>query len=874
MANSTVDGSVVVGVDMNISAAEKKLSKLTKDIEDTEREVEDLTKKQEAGKQKGILDAAEIEKERRKLQEMKDYLDEIKNKVKGKNISIETREAYKAQILNLKEEISEQKKRVNMLQHDWNKLEDSVDQYGKKIEEANERLSQQKTAAGILESEIDTAKLDRFLGAAEQKISSLSSRIASAFSFTVSKSFDLAKSFSKNVISSAKSLNVFSKLTETLSKKLHYLSRIIKRAFVFTLIYKGLSEVRRQMGAYLTVNAQFSSALGSLKGVLLTAFQPIYDTVLPALTALMNILSRVIAAISQFTSVLFGTTAKQAQKNAKALYNQANALKATGSAAEEAAGSLAGFDEINTIQTEKSGGGGGGANAGALFDWEYEDTPFPDWGEAFSSFLDKMLGNIPKLENAFGKFADWLNGLTKKLYDMFTFPGVLEKVEQLGRDLANAFNHLVDLINWYQLGQALGAGLNLALQFLTEFIYTFDWINLGNSLAMLVNGLVSEVDWYDFGRLLWAGFKIGIETLAGFLLGLDMVQLAKAASNIAIGFFDSITETIQKIDWKQIGVQIATFLANIEWAAVAESCFTAIGSAFGAATAFLWGLIKDAWSQLVDWWRETAFEDGKFTFTGLLEGILSVVKNIGVWIKEHIFDPFVNGFKSAFGIHSPSTVMADLGVYLMQGLLEGIKSKFAEIKNSLSGLWGQVKSWWKSNASQYFSISYWKNLGTNMIKGLLDGLSGIFSGLKNWASNVWSSITGAFSTQKAKSSISNSVTSNAGSRIAIQSLPSISPANIPALAKGAVIPPNREFMAVLGDQRNGTNLEAPEDLIRQIVREESGAGSEAVVALLQSLLEAVKAGQVIMVDKAVLGRTARDGINDITTKTGKFALLF
>lgn len=47
-------------------------------------------------------------------------------------------------------------------------------------------------------------------------------------------------------------------------------------------------------------------------------------------------------------------------------------------------------------------------------------------------------------------------------------------------------------------------------------------------------------------------------------------------------------------------------------------------------------------------------------------------------------------------------------------------------------------------------------------------------------------------------------------------------ATIPKLAKGAVIPPNREFAAILGDQKNGTNLEAPESLIRQIVREESG----------------------------------------------------
>ena len=45
---------------------------------------------------------------------------------------------------------------------------------------------------------------------------------------------------------------------------------------------------------------------------------------------------------------------------------------------------------------------------------------------------------------------------------------------------------------------------------------------------------------------------------------------------------------------------------------------------------------------------------------------------------------------------------------------------------------------------------------------------------------------------------------------------------VPYLASGAVIPPRSEFLAVLGDQKNGRNLEAPEDLLRQIVREEVG----------------------------------------------------
>lgn len=60
---------------------------------------------------------------------------------------------------------------------------------------------------------------------------------------------------------------------------------------------------------------------------------------------------------------------------------------------------------------------------------------------------------------------------------------------------------------------------------------------------------------------------------------------------------------------------------------------------------------------------------------------------------------------------------------------------------------------------------------------------------------------------------------------------------IPGLATGAVIPPNRKFMAVLGDQTNGRNLEAPEGLIRQIVREESGGGGATVIRFSGSLAQ-------------------------------------
>lgn len=79
-----------------------------------------------------------------------------------------------------------------------------------------------------------------------------------------------------------------------------------------------------------------------------------------------------------------------------------------------------------------------------------------------------------------------------------------------------------------------------------------------------------------------------------------------------------------------------------------------------------------------------------------------------------------------------------------------------------------------------------------------------------------------------------------GGRTVGFNIPAISEIQIPRLAQGAVIPPNREFMAVLGDQKRGTNIEAPADLIRQIVREElnsSGGGEEITIKFTGDLAQ-------------------------------------
>jgi len=97
----------------------------------------------------------------------------------------------------------------------------------------------------------------------------------------------------------------------------------------------------------------------------------------------------------------------------------------------------------------------------------------------------------------------------------------------------------------------------------------------------------------------------------------------------------------------------------------------------------------------------------------------------------------------------------------------------------------------------------------NFIQGAINNIIGYINGM---IANVVNGINGLI----------GSFNSIGGLVPGFQAKPGVSTPQIPRLATGAVIPPNAEFAAILGDQKSGRNLEAPEGLIRQIFREEMG----------------------------------------------------
>lgn len=69
------------------------------------------------------------------------------------------------------------------------------------------------------------------------------------------------------------------------------------------------------------------------------------------------------------------------------------------------------------------------------------------------------------------------------------------------------------------------------------------------------------------------------------------------------------------------------------------------------------------------------------------------------------------------------------------------------------------------------------------------------------------------------------------------SIPLVSNVALPRLAQGAVIPPNREFLAVLGDQKSGTNIETPlatmVQAFKQAMNETGGMGGRSITVVMQ-----------------------------------------
>lgn len=195
-----------------------------------------------------------------------------------------------------------------------------------------------------------------------------------------------------------------------------------------------------------------------------------------------------------------------------------------------------------------------------------------------------------------------------------------------------------------------------------------------------------------------------------------------------------------------------------------------------------------------------------------------------------------------------------LGLILIgaASLAAAIAPNWDFLKDKLVECWNSIKNWWNTKVKKFVSEHWWAKLGLNIIGGLLSGLinkwkavvSWVTSAVK-WITNAFSNVLNFFSGGKGTFATRNNLGSGGIGGYKMQAMPALRSIEVPALAQGAVIPANKKFLAVLGDQTKGTNVEAPLSTIQQAaVQAFAEMGPEFARYIVQAFVEAGMLGNI------------------------------
>ena len=657
--------------------------------------------------------------------------------------------------------------------------------------------------------------------------------------------------------------NRLAQASQSVAQFRNRIARLVSGALVFNVLSSGLRTLTNCMGTALLSSASLRQALGNLQGAASTAAAPLIQVLTPALTALANAAATVFAYLAKLVAFLTGKTVSSAKAAAKG-------MSGTSKAAKDAAKSLAGFDEIERLDA-KTGSSGGSSGASSI-------TPNYNF-DAKSPFLDSVLAAIEAGEwNQVGQlFAQKLNEAMAAI----PWPDIQDKAQTWAANIADTLNGFIARLDWRLVGSTLAQGLNTALIFADTLVQGIHWDTLGNGIGNGMNQCVKELDWEALGRLMIAKWKIVFETLHGFIQTFDFGALGdafaratmaainnidwpQAAADLvsgAAGLLESLAHWIDGLDWQQIGSTIAECITNIDYAELAQAILDLLSAAVtGLAdglSALAGHLVGDFIQGVKQWFDDVQTQAAvagygddvaQYLFDGFIDGLEALWNGIGQWIYDHIFTPFKNGICEAFGIHSPSTEAKSWGSYISQGLLDGLASKWENITGWLRDLKQNFVDAWDNIRAK--TTETFKSLGqtisdiwngiTSTIKTAVNGIIGFINRM------ISAVVTGINAVINALNGLSFDLPDIFGGGHVGFNISTLTAPQIPYLAQGAVIPANREFLAVLGDQSHGTNVEAPLDTIKQAVAEvmedlQAGqmAGFEAVVSVLREILSAV-----------------------------------
>lgn len=620
-----------------------------------------------------------------------------------------------AQLAATEQKIISTRDKLDRLNSEWTELESGGNSAGEKITSVFSRISSFAGKTG--------SKIKSLLGGAFGKIKDAGSKMISSLS---SRFTALGKSASN--------------VTKPVSKLGNALKRTFKNVFLIAGIYAAFRAIKNGLLEAANADEEFSKSLNAVKANLSIAFTPILQAIMPALNALMSGLASVTRSIAGFISGLFGTTYKQAAEATKK-------LKSVSDTAKKAKLSTAGIDEMNILSGNDDDSSSGSEKQGVDYsNIDMSEPELPDWAERLKDSIrsgdwagvgailaervNSVLGSInwdkiqSSINSGIGKITDGINGFLDNISwetlgdtlagGLNTITGAINtfyskvKWDKLGSGIAKGLNQTIKKTDWKQLGNAFSARIQAVIDTAYSFVTTFDWSEFGSAFGTAVNG------WFD---------------------GIDFGKAGKTLSGGIKGLLDAAINAVQTINWRQIGSKIAEFIGSIDFSGIAQKFFTLLGSALSAGVSLIWGALENLVKSIGEYFSGKIDECGGNVALGLLKGIADGLLSIGKWIKDNIFKPFIEGFKKAFGIHSPSKEMAVMGGYIIDGLFNAISDGIAKIKEiftkmleTIKKVFSKIDDWFKEK----FSAAW-------------DKIKDVFKGIGGWFSDRWDDIKEVFS---------------------------------------------------------------------------------------------------------------------------------
>lgn len=425
----------------------------------------------------------------------------------------------------------------------------------------------------------------------------------------------------------------------------------------------------------------------------------------------------------------------------------------------------------------------------------------------------------------------------------------------------NNFANAIKNGDWESIGELLSSGFLTALNFLNEKLDAFDWQGLGQNVGKFIKGikwgeilksalelkiniwkLLAET-W--FGAFTAAPFETAIFTAFATLKLTPLGGIVSSKIISALGL-DSIGSKIGEVFALTIG-GAGTFseAVNAVFGPLTANLL-GISSVIGGAIAYVtnfFDMLKNGFSWLNEILMIVGVALGAIgavilgapaLVAGVVAAIIATVSTIIVIVKDN-WDAIVEVLSNAVE-WLKNNVVVPIGNFL-KDLCKDVAKWFSDLWSGIKKVWKNVADWFnrivvipvanffgglwngiKSGASVLADFMKNKVINpiVNLFKGMYNSIVGIMEGIINGFIGIINSFI---------KGINNAIDAiNAIPGVKLPLISTMNQVSIPKLANGAVIPPNAPFMAMLGDQKHGTNIEAPLDTIKQAVREVVGNG--------------------------------------------------